>query len=180
MTPPPLPGDRPLLLGCAAVGQPLRHLPLHPGGIDRPFFDFAAAGISALGQLLHLRQALAAVATQAAYTLVRFAQLGGSLCLSLSGMWLLSAPRRCWLCCLLAGWLLHAPLRWLWLLASWRRRRCQLRCAPCCPSWGGSGRAAAAAGSLYGQPLLYAGSRYGAAGQTCSWGPCGSDGASST
>jgi hypothetical protein len=52
--------------------------PLHPDGIDHPFFDFAAAGISTPGQLLHLQQALAAVASQAAYTLVRFAHLGGS------------------------------------------------------------------------------------------------------
>ena len=54
--------------------------PLHPDGIgiDHPFFNFAVAGISTLGQLLHLQQALAAVASQAASTLVRFAQLGGS------------------------------------------------------------------------------------------------------
>jgi len=73
----------PLALGhwCWAAplwGNPFFASPLHPDGIDHPFFDFAAAGISTLGQLLHLQQALAAVASQAAYTLVRFAQLGGS------------------------------------------------------------------------------------------------------
>jgi hypothetical protein len=63
---------------------------------------------------------------------------------------------------------LHAMLPQLgW---QWAGRRCRWQPV----------RAAAAAGSLYGQPLLYAGSRHGAAGQTCSWGPCGSDGASST
>ena len=57
----------------------------------------------------------------------------------LSGMLLLSALGRCWLHCLLAGWLLRAPLRWLWLPASFRRRYRRMRCGPCCPSWGGSG-----------------------------------------
>jgi hypothetical protein len=73
----------PLVLGpwCWVAplwGNPFFISPLHPDGIDHPFFDFAAAGISTLGQLLHLQQALAAVASQAAYTLVRFAQLSGS------------------------------------------------------------------------------------------------------
>jgi hypothetical protein len=50
----------------------------YPDGIDHEFFDFAAAGISTLGELLHLRQALTAVHSQAAYRMVWFAQLRGA------------------------------------------------------------------------------------------------------
>lgn len=46
-----------------------------PDGIDHSFLDFAAAGIATLGELLHLRQALAAVPSQAAYQMVWVAQL---------------------------------------------------------------------------------------------------------
>lgn len=46
-----------------------------PNGIDHPFIDFAAIGIAILGQLLHLRQALEAVPSQATYQMVWVAQL---------------------------------------------------------------------------------------------------------
>lgn len=52
-------------------GNPLLCSPGHPDGIDDPFLDFAAAGIATVGQLLHLRQSLAAAPGPAAHQLVR-------------------------------------------------------------------------------------------------------------
>lgn len=42
----------------------------HPDGIDFDFFDFAAAGVVTIGQLLHVQQAIAAAPGPAAYALV--------------------------------------------------------------------------------------------------------------
>ena len=51
-------------------GNPFFCTPVHQDGIDSAFFDFAAAGITSLGQLLHLQQAVSVAAGPAAYTLV--------------------------------------------------------------------------------------------------------------
>ena len=62
--------------GLRPYGQPLLHFSADfPNGIDHPIIDFVAVGIAILGQLLHLRQALEAVPSQAAYQMVWVAQL---------------------------------------------------------------------------------------------------------
>jgi hypothetical protein len=51
-------------------GNPYFRSAVHPEGIDFAFFDFAAAGVTSLGQLLHIQQAVAATPGTAAYSLV--------------------------------------------------------------------------------------------------------------
>lgn len=51
-------------------GNPLFCSADYPDGIDHPFFDFAAAGVTTVGQLLHLQQALAAAPGPSAYQLL--------------------------------------------------------------------------------------------------------------
>jgi hypothetical protein len=72
----PMPG--PWCWAAPLWGNPFFISAEYPDGIDHEFFDFAAAGISTLGELLHLRQALTAVHSQAAYRMVWFAQLRGA------------------------------------------------------------------------------------------------------
>lgn len=73
VAPGPAPG--PWCWAAPLWGNPCFISAEYPDGIDHSFFDFAAAGVSTLGQLLHLRQALEAVPTQGAYQLVWATQL---------------------------------------------------------------------------------------------------------
>ena len=59
-------------------GNPFFRTAAYPDGIDFDFFDFAAAGVATIGQLLHIQQAVAACPGPAAYTLVWNASLGRS------------------------------------------------------------------------------------------------------
>ena len=56
-------------------GNPFFRTAAYPDGIDSAFFDFAAAGVTTIGQLLHIRQAVAACPGPAAYNLVWNASL---------------------------------------------------------------------------------------------------------
>jgi len=58
-------------------GNPFFCSAAFPGGIDSDFYDFAAAGVTSIGQLLHIQQAVAATPGPAAYTLVWHALLQG-------------------------------------------------------------------------------------------------------
>ncbi len=74
--------EEPLAAGawCWALplwGSPLLATPEAPDGIDRAFLDLATAGVATLGQLLRVRQAIAANLTAAAYPAVHAAHLGG-------------------------------------------------------------------------------------------------------
>lgn len=67
--------DQPLAVGhwCWAAplwGNPFFCTTQYPDGIDYDFFDFAAAGVATVGQLLHLQQAITAASGPAAYALV--------------------------------------------------------------------------------------------------------------
>lgn len=74
--------EAPIALGhwCWAAplwGNPFfRSEPLYPDGIDLDFLDFADAGVSTLGDLLHAQQAVVASASPGAYSLVWAACLG--------------------------------------------------------------------------------------------------------
>ncbi len=74
---PLLPG--PWCLSIPLWGNPALASPSHPDGIDLPFADFLAAGVSTLGGLLSVERAVLAAPTQSAYTRdVRHRLLGGS------------------------------------------------------------------------------------------------------
>lgn len=67
--------EEPLVVGhwCWAAplwGNPFFRSTLLPIGVDYDFFDFACAGVTTLGQLLHVQQAVGACPGPAAYTLV--------------------------------------------------------------------------------------------------------------
>ena len=113
-------------------GNPFLTSPLNPDGVDLPFFDFAAAGISSLGPLLHLEQALEAVAGQAAYRLVRVALLGNAY--GFDERHVAVARTAALLAELPAGWVAAARAAALALAAN-RLPQPQ----PCCPAWAGSG-----------------------------------------
>ncbi|KAL4856066.1 Transposon TX1 uncharacterized protein [Chlorella vulgaris] len=73
--------EQPLVLGPWCWAAPLWGnlyfcSPNFPTGIDHDFIDFSAAGVTSLGQLLHLEQAVAAAPGGAAYALVWTTMLG--------------------------------------------------------------------------------------------------------
>ena len=85
LLPPPVDVEaEPLLPGpwCLSIplwGNPALACPSHPDGLDIPFADFLAAGISTLGSLLSLERAVLGAPSQSAYTRdVRRPLLGGS------------------------------------------------------------------------------------------------------
>ncbi|KAL4859540.1 hypothetical protein ACK3TF_000637 [Chlorella vulgaris] len=73
--------EQPLVLGPWCWAAPLWGnlyfcSPNFPTGIDHDFIDLSAAGVTSLGQLLHLEQAVAAAPGGAAYALVWTTMLG--------------------------------------------------------------------------------------------------------
>jgi len=65
---PPPPG--PWCWAAPLWGNPLLCTAAHPEGLDRPFLDFAAAGITTIGQLLHVERALSVAPGPHAYQLI--------------------------------------------------------------------------------------------------------------